>query len=176
MLIEASKITGESLVRSRARYRISFICQIRNNSQTYFLASRDLSRSIEPRYLCRWPIGYAYYSVFPIHPQFSYLVSSLFQSKDAPRYLPGFLTDIVVYTVYVALMVLTRVILIVKDGSKMQEPATILHELVFEDFTDCEKSKFPIMCTSADLWKSCRSNKTAKPPSTSELWISPLNQ
>ncbi|KAJ5679912.1 hypothetical protein N7462_008156 [Penicillium macrosclerotiorum] len=70
------------------------------------------------------------------------IAPQIFQNKDAPRYLHGFLAHIVVYAVYVALVVLTRIILIARNRSKVQGSTQISHELAFEDFTDRENPNF----------------------------------
>ncbi|CAI7613484.1 unnamed protein product [Penicillium manginii] len=70
------------------------------------------------------------------------IAPQIFQSKDAPRYLRGFLTHIVVYAVYVALVLLTRIILMARNRCKIQSSTEISHELAFQDLTDCENPNF----------------------------------
>lgn len=72
----------------------------------------------------------------------SLIAPQIFQSKDAPRYLHGFLTHIVVYAVYVAPVVLTLTILMTRNRSKVQGATEISHDLAFQDFTDRENPNF----------------------------------
>ncbi|KAL7955567.1 MFS general substrate transporter [Trichoderma compactum] len=54
----------------------------------------------------------------PISPQ-------IFQEKDAPRYLPGFVVHLVVYGVYLCLVVITRIVLLARNRHKAAEVAEI---------------------------------------------------
>lgn len=49
------------------------------------------------------------------------IAPQIFQTKDAPRYLPSFLVHIVVYCVYIGLVVLTRVVLMTRNRRKAAE-------------------------------------------------------
>ncbi|KAH7346010.1 major facilitator superfamily domain-containing protein [Pyrenochaeta sp. MPI-SDFR-AT-0127] len=70
------------------------------------------------------------------------IAPQIFQEKDAPRYLPGFLVHIVVYGVYIGLVVLTRVVLMAKNRRKDAVVSDISHELAFQDLTDIENPNF----------------------------------
>ncbi|KAJ6001350.1 hypothetical protein N7499_002737 [Penicillium canescens] len=70
------------------------------------------------------------------------IAPQIFQNKDAPRYLHGFLAHIVIYAVYVALVILTRVIIMARNRSKKQAASEVVHDLAFEDLTDRENPNF----------------------------------
>lgn len=70
------------------------------------------------------------------------IAPQIFQNSDAPRYLHGFVAHIVIYAVFVALVFLTRVILMARNRSKEQSLSEISHELAFEDLTDRENPNF----------------------------------
>ena len=70
------------------------------------------------------------------------IAPQIFQEKDAPRYLPGFLVHIVIYGVYIALVVLTRVVLMAKNRRKAVEVSEISHDLAFQYLTDTENPNF----------------------------------
>ncbi|KAJ6093975.1 hypothetical protein N7467_002820 [Penicillium canescens] len=70
------------------------------------------------------------------------IAPQIFQNKDAPRYLHGFLAHIVIYAVYVALVILTRVIIMARNRSKKQATSEVVHDLAFEDLTDRENPNF----------------------------------
>jgi cytochrome c biogenesis factor len=70
------------------------------------------------------------------------IAPQIFQEKDAPRYLPGFLVHIGVYAVYVGLVVLTRIILLRRNHRKDAVVTEITHELAFQDLTDIENPNF----------------------------------
>jgi hypothetical protein len=70
------------------------------------------------------------------------IAPQIFQNKDAPRYLHGFLAHIVIYAVYVALVVVTRVIIMARNRSKKQVTSEVVHDLAFEDLTDRENLHF----------------------------------
>lgn len=70
------------------------------------------------------------------------IAPQIFQNSDAPRYLHGFVAHIVIYAVFVALVFLTRVILMARNRSKEQGSSEISHELAFEDLTDRENPNF----------------------------------
>lgn len=75
----------------------------------------------------------------------------IFQAKDAPRYMHGFLAHIIIYGVYLALVVLTRLLLVRRNNKKItaaeisQEEngsTGVSHELAFADLTDAENPNF----------------------------------
>lgn len=72
------------------------------------------------------------------------IAPQIFQEKDAPRYLKGFLVHIVVYGVYIGLVVLTRVVLMArnrrKDSEASETEASL--DLAFADLTDLENPNF----------------------------------
>jgi uncharacterized membrane protein len=70
------------------------------------------------------------------------IAPQIFQNKDAPRYLHGFLAHIVIYGVYVALVILTRVIIMARNRAKKQATSEVVHDLAFEDLTDRENPNF----------------------------------
>lgn len=70
------------------------------------------------------------------------IAPQIFQNKDAPRYLHGFLAHIVIYAVYVALVVVTRVIIMARNRSKKQVTSEVVHDFAFEDLTDRENQNF----------------------------------
>ncbi|KAF2112545.1 major facilitator superfamily domain-containing protein [Lophiotrema nucula] len=70
------------------------------------------------------------------------IAPQIFQEKDAPRYLPGFLVHVVIYGVYVALVVLTRVVLMARNRRKDAEVSEVSHDLAFQDLTDTENPNF----------------------------------
>ncbi|PYH46401.1 putative MFS transporter [Aspergillus saccharolyticus JOP 1030-1] len=63
-------------------------------------------------------------------------------ASDAPRYLHGFLAHIVVYAVFIALTLLTRLILTRRNRSEEQEGGHVSHELALQDLTDRENPNF----------------------------------
>lgn len=70
------------------------------------------------------------------------IAPQIFQNSDAPRYLHGFLAHIVIYAVFIALTVLTRVILMRRNKAKEGESSDVSHELAFQDLTDRENPNF----------------------------------
>ncbi|KAI2950737.1 hypothetical protein CBS147323_10665 [Aspergillus niger] len=70
------------------------------------------------------------------------IAPQIFQDSDAPRYLHGFLAHIVIYAVFIALTVLTRVILTRRNKAKEGESSDVSHELAFQDLTDRENPNF----------------------------------
>ncbi|CAI7564078.1 unnamed protein product [Penicillium pancosmium] len=70
------------------------------------------------------------------------IAPQIFQNSDAPRYLHGFLTHIVIYAVFIGIVILTRVILMAKNRSKEQGSSEISHELAFDDLTDQQNPNF----------------------------------
>lgn len=70
------------------------------------------------------------------------IAPQIFQEKNAPRYLPSFLVHIVVYGVYMALVVLTRVVLMARNRRKDAVVRDITHDLAFHDLTDTENPNF----------------------------------
>ncbi|ROV97438.1 hypothetical protein VMCG_06857 [Cytospora schulzeri] len=67
------------------------------------------------------------------------IAPQIFQSKDAPRYLHGFTAHIVIYVVYIALVVVTRILLMAKNRKKVEAIGgedRVSHELAFLDLTD----------------------------------------
>lgn len=66
----------------------------------------------------------------------------IFQGKDAPRYLHGFLAHIIIYAVYLGLVILTRVVLMSRNRAKAGNSDEITHELAFQDLTDHENPNF----------------------------------
>lgn len=70
------------------------------------------------------------------------IAPQIFQTKDAPRYLPSFLVHIVVYCVYIGLVVLTRVVLMTRNRRKAAEVREVEHNLAFQDLTDTENPNF----------------------------------
>ncbi|KAJ4253928.1 hypothetical protein NW762_010326 [Fusarium torreyae] len=70
------------------------------------------------------------------------IAPQIFQEKDAPRYLPGFLVHIVIYGVYMGLVILTRIVLMARNRSKAQLVSEVSHDLAFQDLTDRENPNF----------------------------------
>lgn len=70
------------------------------------------------------------------------IAPQIFQEKDAPRYLPGFLVHIVIYGVYILLVIFTRIILMARNRRKNQATTEINHDLAFQDLTDTENPNF----------------------------------
>ncbi|KAK1138293.1 hypothetical protein N8T08_003043 [Aspergillus melleus] len=70
------------------------------------------------------------------------IAPQIFQEKDAPRYLHGFLAHIIIYAVYLGLVVVTRVVLMARNRAKERAEAEISHELAFRDLTDHENPNF----------------------------------
>ncbi|KAL6802701.1 MFS general substrate transporter [Trichoderma sp. SZMC 28013] len=70
------------------------------------------------------------------------IAPQIFQEKDAPRYLPGFVAHLVVYGVYLFLVVITRIVLLARNRHKAAQVAEISHDLAFEDLTDRENPNF----------------------------------
>lgn len=72
----------------------------------------------------------------------------IFQTKDAPRYIHGFIAHIVIYGVYVMLVLVTRAILMRRNAKKCKvssETANLdspAHDLAFQDLTDQENPNF----------------------------------
>ncbi|KAF2220422.1 major facilitator superfamily domain-containing protein [Elsinoe ampelina] len=73
----------------------------------------------------------------------------IFQAKDAPRYLRGFVAHMCVYGVYVLMVVLTRVILMRRNSVKRaavnatsDNNEAVSHDLAFQDLTDLENPNF----------------------------------
>lgn len=70
------------------------------------------------------------------------IAPQIFQEKDAPRYLPGFIVHIAIYGVYIALVLVTRFVLMGRNRRKESVTGEISHELAFEDLTDTENPNF----------------------------------
>ena len=70
------------------------------------------------------------------------IAPQIFQEKDAPRYLSGFVVHIVVYGVYIALVIVTRIVLMARNRRKASEVVEINHSLAFQDLTDLENPNF----------------------------------
>ncbi|KAL1598193.1 hypothetical protein SLS59_007203 [Nothophoma quercina] len=70
------------------------------------------------------------------------IAPQIFQTKDAPRYLPGFLVHIVIYGVYIGLVALTRFVLMARNRRKDAAVSEVTHELAFQDLTDAENPNF----------------------------------
>ncbi|OAG10759.1 MFS general substrate transporter [Paraphaeosphaeria sporulosa] len=70
------------------------------------------------------------------------IAPQIFQEKDAPRYLPGFLVHIGIYGVYIGLVIATRFVLMARNRRKESVVSEISHELAFEDLTDTENPNF----------------------------------
>lgn len=70
------------------------------------------------------------------------IAPQIFQEKDAPRYLPGFIVHLVVYGVYLLLVVVTRIVLLARNRQKAAQVAEISHDLAFQDLTDRENPNF----------------------------------
>lgn len=70
------------------------------------------------------------------------IAPQIFQEKDAPRYLPGFLVHIGVYAAYLCLVVVTRIVLMARNRRKDAEASQISHDLAFQDLTDIENPNF----------------------------------
>ncbi|KAI9170604.1 transporter [Paramyrothecium foliicola] len=68
------------------------------------------------------------------------IAPQIFQEKDAPRYLPGFVVHLVVYGVYIGLVILTRIVLMARNRGKATQEVT--HDLAFQDLTDRENPNF----------------------------------
>lgn len=78
----------------------------------------------------------------------------IFQDSDAPRYIHGFIAHLVVYGIYVALVVVTRILLMKRNRDKRKAVAQALgtqegvpdekitHSLAFQDLTDLENPNF----------------------------------
>ncbi|KAF2024405.1 MFS general substrate transporter [Setomelanomma holmii] len=70
------------------------------------------------------------------------IAPQIFQAKDAPRYLHGFLAHIVIYVVCLSLVVLTRFVLMARNRRKDAVLSEITHDLAFQDLTDTENTNF----------------------------------
>ncbi|KAJ8113977.1 hypothetical protein OPT61_g4035 [Boeremia exigua] len=70
------------------------------------------------------------------------IAPQIFQEKDAPRYLPGFLVHIGVYAAYLCLVVVTRIVLMARNRRKDAEATQISHDLAFQDLTDVKNPNF----------------------------------
>lgn len=70
------------------------------------------------------------------------IAPQIFQKSDAPRYLHRFLAHIVIYAVYVALVVVTRFVLVARNRSKDQQSAGTFYDLAFNDLTYMENPNF----------------------------------
>lgn len=70
------------------------------------------------------------------------IAPQIFRDNDAPRYLHGFLAHIVVYVVYIALVIITRVIIMARNRSKEQATTELSHDEAFRDLTDRENPNF----------------------------------
>ncbi|PNP42011.1 hypothetical protein TGAMA5MH_06190 [Trichoderma gamsii] len=66
----------------------------------------------------------------------------IFQQKDAPRYLTGFVVHCAIYGTYILLVILTRVILMARNRRRDALVAEVSHDLAFEDLTDQENPNF----------------------------------
>lgn len=70
------------------------------------------------------------------------IAPQIFRTSDAPRYLHGFLAHIVIYAVYVALVVVTRLVLVARNRSKDQQSSGAFYDFSFNDLTDRENPNF----------------------------------
>jgi hypothetical protein len=70
------------------------------------------------------------------------IAPQIFRTSDAPRYLHGFLAHIVIYAVYVALVVVTRLVLVARNRSKDQQSSGTFYDFAFNDLTDRENPNF----------------------------------
>jgi hypothetical protein len=70
------------------------------------------------------------------------IAPQIFQEKDAPRYLPGFVVHLGVYGAYLILVVITRILLMSKNRKKDSIVSEITHDLAFQDLTDTENPNF----------------------------------
>lgn len=70
------------------------------------------------------------------------IAPQIFQQRDAPRYLTGFVVHCAIYGTYILLVVLTRVILVARNHRRDALVAEISHDLAFEDLTDQENPNF----------------------------------
>jgi MFS family permease len=70
------------------------------------------------------------------------IAPQIFQEKDAPRYLPGFIVHLGVYAAYIILVVVTRILLMARNKKKDSEVAEISEDLAFQDLTDRENPNF----------------------------------
>lgn len=74
----------------------------------------------------------------------------IFQTSDAPRYTHGFIAHLCIYGVYIALVCLTRVLLLRRNAKNRKASATavasgeeeVSHDLAFQDLTDVENINF----------------------------------
>lgn len=75
------------------------------------------------------------------------IAPQIFQQKDAPRYITGFVVHLAVYGAYICLVVLTRFVLLRRNKQKERESAAagmegVSHDLAFQDLTDRENLNF----------------------------------
>ncbi|SNX85111.1 related to allantoate permease [Melanopsichium pennsylvanicum] len=72
----------------------------------------------------------------------------IFQTSDAPRYIKGFVAHLCIYGTYIALVILTRIILMRKNVKKRAAAEAaglseeIDHQQAFDDLTDQENPNF----------------------------------
>jgi hypothetical protein len=78
----------------------------------------------------------------------------IFQARDAPRYIHGFVAHMVIYGVYVGLILVTMAILMRRNAKKEMEMLrervlasdgvgnAVSHDLAFQDLTDRENPNF----------------------------------
>jgi hypothetical protein len=70
------------------------------------------------------------------------IAPQIFQEKDAPRYLSGFIVHIGVYGAYTILVLGTRFLIIRRNKQKDASSQEITHDLAFQDLTDKENPNF----------------------------------
>ncbi|KAJ5394149.1 uncharacterized protein N7487_011790 [Penicillium crustosum] len=70
------------------------------------------------------------------------IAPQIFRDGDAPRYLHGFLTHVIIYAIYIGIVILTRVIIMARNRSKERATSEISHDLAFQDLTDRENPNF----------------------------------
>jgi hypothetical protein len=70
------------------------------------------------------------------------IAPQIFRDGDAPRYLHGFLTHVIIYAIYMGIVILTRVIIMARNRSKERATSEISHALAFQDLTDRENPNF----------------------------------
>jgi hypothetical protein len=76
------------------------------------------------------------------------IAPQIFQEKDAPRYIKGFVAHIVIYGVYLVIVVVTRLLLLRRNvmkrraASGVDDHDIVSHDLAFQDLTDKENPNF----------------------------------
>lgn len=69
------------------------------------------------------------------------IAPQIFQTSDAPRYLHGFISHLIIYCVYLGVVIVTRIVLMARNRRK-NSVAEITHDLAFQDLTDTENPNF----------------------------------